>query len=66
MECSPKKYVYIFQTKAVFSFFEGLKIYSVAITITYLPSDVSSKLQSSMTTFHHKLSTREGRMLANG
>jgi hypothetical protein len=30
-----------------------------------LPSDVSSKLQSSMTTFHQELMTREGRLLAN-
>jgi hypothetical protein len=28
-------------------------------------SDFSSKFQSSMTIFHHKLLTREGRILAN-
>ena len=32
----------------------------------YLPSDVSSKLQSPMTIFHHKLLTREGRVVTNG
>ena len=32
----------------------------------HLPSDFSSKFQSSMTIFHHKLMTREGRVLANG
>ena len=32
----------------------------------HLPSDFSSKFQSSMTMFYHKLLTREGRVLANG
>ena len=31
-----------------------------------LLSDLSSKFQSSMTMYHHKLLTREGRVLANG
>ena len=31
----------------------------------HLPSDFSSKLQLLMTIFHHKLLTREGRILAN-
>ena len=31
----------------------------------HLPSDFSSKFQSSMTIFHHKLLTREGKVLAN-
>ena len=31
-----------------------------------VPSGFSSKVQSSMTTFHHKLLTIEGRVLANG
>ena len=30
------------------------------------PSEFSSKIQSSMTTFDHKLLTREGRVLTNG
>jgi hypothetical protein len=33
--------------------FQALKTYNVAKTITYL-SDVSSKFQSSMTTFHYR------------
>ena len=32
----------------------------------HLPGDLSSKFQSSMTIFHHKLLAREGRVLANG
>jgi hypothetical protein len=32
----------------------------------HLPSDFSSKFQSFMTIFHHKLLTREVRVLANG
>ena len=32
----------------------------------HLPSDFSSNFQSSMTIFHRKLLTREGRVLANG
>ena len=32
----------------------------------HLPSNFSSKLQSSMTIFHHKLLTREVRVLVNG
>ena len=32
----------------------------------HLPSDFSSKFQASMTTLHHKLLTREGRVVANG
>ena len=31
-----------------------------------IPSDFSSKFQSSMTILHHKMLTREGRVLANG
>jgi hypothetical protein len=33
---------------------------------SHLPSDFPSKFHSSMTTFHHKLLTREGTVLANG
>jgi hypothetical protein len=41
----------------------GLKTYNVAITIN-CEVIFSSKCQSSMTIFHHKLLTREGRVLA--
>ena len=32
----------------------------------HLPNNVSSKFQSNMTIFHHRLPTREGRVLTNG
>ena len=32
----------------------------------HLPCDFSSNIQSSITIFHHKLLTTEGRVLANG
>jgi hypothetical protein len=44
-------------------FLGGLQISNVAIVVT---CDFSSKFQSSMTIFHHKLLKREDRVLANG
>ena len=44
--------------------FWGLKIYRCC-NYCHLPSDFSSTFQSSTTMFHHKLLTREGRVLAN-
>ena len=32
----------------------------------HLQSDVASKFESSMTMFHHKLLTKEGKVLAKG
>ena len=68
MKCSQKP-----NWKSVFPLF-NYDCWKCAMFIEYigsfnhcnLPSDFSSKFQSFMTTFHQKLLTREGRILANG